>query len=92
MKTILAICALALAACATPSPDVKMDNIKDGTVICATIMGPWGSGKTVVAKLDQGVIRDGGTVAVDANCLMQIQLSPPAPKLPPAPPPPVLTK
>jgi len=92
MKLLLAMIVLAVSGCATPAPDVKTDNIKDGTVICATIMGPWGSGKTVVAKLEAGVIRDGGSVAVDANCLMTIQLAPPAPKVPPATPPQTLVK
>jgi hypothetical protein len=83
MIRILALATLVLAGCATPGPDVKTDNIKDGTVVCATLVGPWGSGKTVVTKLDQGVIRDGGTISIDGNCLMTIQLTPPAPKLPP---------
>lgn len=68
------VLALLLTGCATPSPDIKTDNVKDGTVVCATIMGPWGSGKTVVAKLEQNVIRDGGSVTVDPNCVVNIQL------------------
>lgn len=73
--------ALMLTGCASmAAPDVKTDNVKDGTVVCATIMGPWGTGKTVVAKLEERVIRDGGSVRVDPNCVIDIQLSPPLPK------------
>lgn len=80
MKIIALLTAAALAACASPSPNISTDTIRDGTVVCATVMGPWGSGKTVVAKLDERVIRDGGGVTVDANCTMNVQLLAPAPK------------
>ena len=93
MKMLLiAMIVLALAGCATPAPDVKVDNIKDGSCICATIMGPWGSGKTVACKLDTGVIKDGGFISVDANCLMNIQITPPLPKTPPPVPAPQVVK
>jgi hypothetical protein len=86
MKLLIGIGVLALAGCASV-PDIKADNIKDGTVICGTVTAPFGSAKTVVAKLEAGVIRDGGMVAVDANCVMNIQLIPPAPKQVAAPAP-----
>lgn len=79
--------AMLLTGCASmAAPDVKTDNVKDGTVVCATIMGPWGTGKTVVAKLDQNVIRDGGSVSVDPNCVVNIQLAAPLPKSAPVRP------
>lgn len=84
---VLVCIVLLVTGCASTmaSPDVKADSIKDGTAVCATVMGAWGSGKTVVVKLDQGVIRDGGSVTVDGNCVMSVILTPPLPKPAPAP-------
>lgn len=73
--------ALLLAGCAS-APELKTDNIKDGTVMCGTLTGIYGTGKTVVVKLDERVIRDGGSVSVDPNCVVTIQLAPPQPKPP----------
>lgn len=62
-----------------PSPELSASQLremakdKNGSVICATVLGPWGSGRTVVVSLDQNVIRDGG-VQVDGNCLVSISL------------------
>lgn len=72
---------LLLAACATQPPDIKSADVKNGTVVCATVMGPWGSGKTVVANLDSGVIRNGG-VTVDPNCVITITTQSNPPKEP----------
>lgn len=78
---LLACVALALAACATQPPDINSANVKAGTVVCATVMGPWGSGKTVVANLESGVIRNGG-ISVDPNCVMTITTTQSPPKEP----------
>lgn len=78
--------ALLLAGCAS-APEFKTDNIKDGTVMCGTLSGVYGTGKTVVVKLDERVIRDGGSVSVDPNCVVSITLAPPLPKPTPGAPP-----
>lgn len=72
---------VALAGCAMSPPDINSANVKAGTVVCATVMGPWGSGKTVVANLESGVIRNGG-ISVDPNCVMTITTTQSPPKEP----------
>lgn len=79
MRLVVLLLALLLPACSMMQPNTDMtasqikELVKDktGSVVCATVMGPWGTGKTVVVTLDQSVIKDGG-VAVDANCLVNI--------------------
>lgn len=79
MKAPTLLAVLLLAGCAS-APELKTDNIKDGTVMCGTLTGIYGTGKTVIVKLDERVIRDGGSVSVDPNCVVTIQLAPPQPK------------
>lgn len=81
IRALVVMVALALPACATQPPDINSANVKAGTVVCATVMGPWGSGKTVVANLESGVIRNGG-ISVDPNCVMTITTTQSTPKEP----------
>ncbi len=78
MKVMIAlVCTLALSGCAgiNGGPQMNVDQLKaiaadkNASVVCSTIMGPWGTGKVVIVNLDQRVIADGG-VSVDANCLV----------------------
>lgn len=79
-RVACALFAFAMAAGCASAPEIKADNVKDGTVVCGTLTGIYGTGKTVVVKLDERVIRDGGSVSVDPNCVVTIQLAPPLPK------------
>ena len=98
MRIAVLLLALLLPACSMMQPNTDMtaaqikELVKDksGSVVCATVIGPWGTGKTVVVTLDQNVLKDGG-VHVDANCLVAItsQAPPRAPVAPPSPPAPV---
>ena len=82
MKLLLAalvMIVLSLTGCAGISggPNMNVDQLKavaadkNASVVCSTIMGPWGTGKVVIVNLDQRVIDTGG-VTVDANCLVGI--------------------
>ncbi len=71
--------ALLLAGCAS-APEVKTDNVKDGTVVCATAEYMMFRGTTVIAKLEQKVITDGGSVTISPQCAVEIQLAAPLPK------------
>jgi len=75
MKTLAVWLGLLLCGCAS-APEVKTDNVKDGTVLCATVSYLMWSGTTVAAKLEQNVIRDGGSVKVTPQCAVDIQLLP----------------
>jgi hypothetical protein len=67
----------------TASQMKEMVKDKSGSVVCATVMGPWGTGKTVIVNLDQNAIKDGG-VAVDEKCTVTITSAAP-PRVAPAP-------
>ena len=83
-----------LAGCGTlaPQPDMSVAQLKaaaadkNASVVCSTIMGPWGTGKVVIVNLDQRVIDTGG-VTVDANCLIGITTTKAAPVPRPIPAP-----
>lgn len=76
---LIILLALLLAGCAS-APEVKTDNVKDGTVVCATAGYLMFSGTTVIAKLEQNVIRDGGSITITPQCAVDIQLTAPLPK------------
>lgn len=84
--TLTMLAALALSACASMAgPNMDAAQIKEivkdksGSVVCATVMGPWGTGKTVVVNLDSGVVRNGG-VTVDPNCVVTVTTTANPPK------------
>lgn len=89
MRTVAVLVVLGLSGCAGISggPNMNVDQLKaiaadkNASVVCSTIMGPWGTGKVVVVNLDQRVIDNGG-VTVDSNCLVGIttQKAEPTPK------------
>ena len=84
-----------VTGCASLAPQPNMDVAqlkaaaadKNASVVCSTIMGPWGTGKVVIVNLDQRVIDTGG-VTVDANCLIGITTTKvlPPPRTPAAQP------
>ena len=79
MRTLLLLLVLLVTGCAgiNGGPNMSVDQLKavaadkNASVVCSTIMGPWGTGKVVIVTLDQRVIDTGG-VSVDANCLVGI--------------------
>lgn len=89
MKMLLLCTLLLVTGCAgiNGGPNMSVDQLKaiasdkNASVVCSTIMGPWGTGKVVVVNMDQKVIDNGG-VNVDANCLVGITnvKAAPAPK------------
>lgn len=92
MRTSICVVALALAGCMT-APEIKTDNVRDGTIVCTKVDSLlYGTWTIVVAKLEQRVINDGGSLRVAANCVVDVQLLPPAPKPTAAPTAPTVAK
>lgn len=91
MKILLATLVLfALAGCASfmqPNAGMSAEQIsaavkdKSATVICSTLIGPYGTAKLVTINLDQNAIKDGGiTVDGDRGCSATItSAAPPRP-------------
>ena len=78
-RALVAAFALSLPGCASlygPSMDAsqikEIVKEKSGTVVCATVLGPWGTTKIVVINLDQERGQRGGTAQVDANCVATV--------------------
>lgn len=79
MKIVMGIVLLMVSGCAAMGggPNMNVDQLraiasdKNASVICSTILGPFGTGKVVVVNLDQRVIMD-GSVATDENCKVTI--------------------
>ncbi len=94
MKMIVLCMLLLVTGCAgiNGGPNMSVDQLKaiasdkNASVVCSTIMGPWGTGKVVVVNMDQRVIDNGG-VTVDANCLVGITNAKAIPVPKPAPTP-----
>ncbi len=63
---------------------------KNASVICASVIGAWGTAKTVVINLDQNAIKDGG-ISIDGEkgCTASITSMAPVKPVLPAPPTPV---
>lgn len=94
MKLALFFVLLSISACSTLHPEAmsaaqlkEMVKDKNGSVICATVVGAWGTAKTVIVNLDSGVVRNGG-IGVDQNCTVNLlnQQNVPQPSLVPVPP------
>ena len=87
MKIILVVTALLLSGCASMMSPQTMtaDQLKalvsdkNGTAVCTTVLGPWGSAKIVVVNLDE-VATVNGSVSVDDKCTVAITTTK-APKL-----------
>jgi len=78
----IAAVAVLLAGCSTMQPQPPdlssiqaAVNNPNGSVICTTVIGPWGTAKIVAVTLDKGVVKTGG-VSVDANCTVNLTEGP----------------
>lgn len=86
-QNIAILVALLLTGCAT-NQSMSADQInaavkdKSISVVCAKILGPWGTAETTVVTFDQRVISNGG-VSVGDKCAVQVTDSHPVvPKTP----------
>lgn len=65
----IALLVLLLAGCMTaPITPEQISAMKDGTAMCASGTGLWGTVKVVLAKLSQGTTEGGNVVVGSNNC------------------------